>query len=349
MLAAVYKGGDDLELVERPLPEIGSRDVLLKVGACAVCGTDRRILHSGHRGMEEGTERILGHELSGRIVETGSGVEQFQTGMRVAVAPNVGCGRCDLCVQGYTNLCENYRGLGVSLDGGFAETMVIPGAYVDQGNIEEIPDELSYGEAALNEPLSCCYHGLRACGLQAGERVLVVGAGPIGVMMVKLAKTLGAAKVVVAQRSQPRRDLAVELGADAAYDPQKMSVEEVVSRYAVGRGFDVAVIAAPSAEAQARAIGAMAKHGRVNFFGGLPKGREMSCLNANLIHYGELVITGTTGQTVSEYRTTMELLRREKIRLGDVITGEFSLRDIHAAFEYAESKRGLKAVVYPQW
>jgi len=121
-----------------------------------------------------------------------------------------------------------------------------------------------------------------------------------------------------------------------------------VRELTAGKGVDVAVVAAPSSGAQAQAVEAMAVHGRVNFFGGLPPGQETSRINANLIHYRELCVTGTTGQTVYDYRTTMGLLARQRIDVASLITGEFSLRDIHTAFEYAGSKAGLKAVVYPQ-
>lgn len=348
MLAAVYNGADRLQLVERPTPAIGPDEALLRVGACGVCGTDLRILASGHRRIPAGAERILGHELAGEIAAVGAQVRSLQPGQRVALAPNIGCGACDLCVRGFTQLCPDYTSFGVVIDGGFAEYMRIPAPAIAQGNVVPIADGLSDEEAALAEPLSCCFHGLTACRLAPGEDVLVFGAGPIGILHLLLARALGARRVIAADIS-PERLARVPAGlADAQLDPGDPAFPGAVAALTDRKGVDVAIVAAPSAEAQAQAIGLMNVHGRVNFFGGLPASMAGPTLDSNRVHYRELTLTGTTGQTVAEYRTCLSLMASRRIDVRPLVTDRFGLRGIEAAISSARARGGLKTLVLPR-
>jgi threonine dehydrogenase-like Zn-dependent dehydrogenase len=347
MLAGVYRHGLGLELMQRPIPRIGDGDVLLKVEACGVCGTDLRIVASGHRRIPVDAERILGHELSGVVADLGQQVAWPRVGMRVASAPNMGCGRCSACIRGQTQLCPEGTSLGVGMDGGFAEYMLIPASAVSQGNIAELEDHVGYEEAALVEPLSCCYHALTACRLTPGEDVLVFGAGPIGIMHMLLARIMGARRVIAAARHPERLTGFPEPVADHILDSSGQDFAPTVMALTDGAGVDVAIIAAPSGVAQSRALPLLALHGRVHFFGALPSGTEMTSINANLVHYRELIVTGTTGQTVADYRACLDLVSRGRIDLRPLVTGRFGLREIPAAFEYAREKVGLKAMVLP--
>jgi len=348
VLAAVYSSSGGLRLVDRPLPAIGPGEALLRVGACGICGTDMRILSSGHRRIPAGAERILGHELAGEIVAVGTQVSSLQPGQRVALAPNIGCGSCDLCVRGFTQLCPDYTSFGVVIDGGFAEYMRIPAPAIAQGNVVPIGGGLSDEEAALAEPLSCCYHGLTACRLSPGEDVLVFGAGPIGVMHMLLARSLGARRIIAADVSPERLGLVPAGLADALLDPGDSAFAAAVTELTDGKRIDVAIVAAPSAEAQAQALGLMNVHGRVNFFGGLPPGQAGPTLDSNLVHYRELTITGTTGQTVTEYQTCVSFLTSGRLDVKPLVTDRFSLRKIEAAFARARSRAGLKTLVLPR-
>jgi L-iditol 2-dehydrogenase len=267
--------------------------------------------------------------------------------MRLGVSPNIGCGHCDVCILGYTNLCPENVGIGGGVDGAMAEYMRIPAPYIQQGNLSEIPPDLSYEEAALNEPLSCSYRGLRACHIELDDSVLIVGAGTIGLMMVQLARLMGAGLVIVSQRSAPRRALAERFAPDVILNPEEQDLVDVVMELTGGRGVNVAIVAAPSREAQAQVIDAMAVHGRVNFFGGLPKDKGMTQVNANQIHYQELCVLGTTGQTVEDYRTTIALLGKSLIDVASLISGRFRLEDVVAAFEHAESRESLRSMIRP--
>lgn len=348
MLAAAYDGSPEIRVLEREIPRPGPGEFVIKPYACGICGTDLRILRAGHRRIPQGTVRILGHELAGEVVAVGEGVTWPSPGMRVAISPNMGCGHCDLCIRGHTQLCPDYFSFGVVIDGALAECMLVPAAAISQGNVSEIPAHLSYEEAGLNEPLSCCYHGLRVCNIQPEESVLIVGAGPIGLMMLQLARIMGAGRVIMAQRSPGRRQMAERFGADRVINPAEESLATVVRELTGGRGVDVAMIAAPSGLAQAEALSVMAVHGRMNFFGGLPKGEEVTGLDSNLIHYRELTVTGTTGQTIADYRTSLALLSAGRVNVRDLITERFPLAESASAMEYARSKVGLKTVVLPQ-
>ena len=160
MKTAIYDGTPIIKLGDLNTPQVGPKEALLKVHACGICATDLRILNFGHKKIPQGVKRVLGHELSGEIIAIGEEISWPKIGTRVAVSPNYGCGHCDNCIQGYTNLCPDYVGLGVVTDGGFADFMLIPEQSIQQGNVTELPDGLSYDEAAVIEPLSCAYHGM---------------------------------------------------------------------------------------------------------------------------------------------------------------------------------------------
>jgi L-iditol 2-dehydrogenase len=347
MKAAVYDGTPVIKLVERQIPKVGLKEALLKVHACGICATDLRILKFGHHKIPAGIERVLGHELSGEIVAVGEEVSWPSTGMRVALSPNIGCGHCDNCIQGNTHLCADYLGFGVGIDGGFAEFMLITETAIRQGNVVELPDGLSYEEAAVIEPFSCAYHGMMACQPKPNDNVLIVGAGPIGLMHMRIATMLGANKVIVSEINPQRIKEALAMGAMYVINPLEQNLPEFVKDLTRGKGIDVGIVAVGSAAAQKQCEEVMGYQGRMNLFGGLPKDAEITHLNANLIHYRELVVTGTTGQTVKQYRTALELVANHHIEIKDLISNKFPLVNITEAVEYARSQQGLKTLVVP--
>jgi threonine dehydrogenase-like Zn-dependent dehydrogenase len=347
MKTAVYDGTPTIKLTEQEIPRIGPKEALLKVHACGICATDLRILNFGHFRIPKGVRRVLGHELSGEIVEVGEQVSWPCIGMRVSLSPNIGCGHCDNCIQGNTHICADYLGFGVGIDGGFAEYMLIPEAAIRQGNVVELPDGISYEEAAVNEPLSCAYRGMMACQPKPNENVLIIGAGPIGLMHMRIAQMVGAGKVIISEINPQRVKEALAMGARYVVNPLEQDFSEYIQTLTRGKGIDVGIIAVGSAAAQKQCLEVMNYQGRVNFFGGLPKDAVMTTLNANLVHYRELVITGTTGQTVKQYRTVLGLVANHQIEIRDLISKKFSLADITEAIEYARSQQGLKTLIVP--
>ncbi len=345
MLAAVYHGPHDIRLEEVPLPQTGPGEAVMRVRAASVCATDLRIFNHGHFKIPEGAVRILGHELAGEIVAVGEGVMGLTSGMRVAVAPNVGCGSCWECVQGYNNLCPDYDAFGITLDGGFAEYMLITAPAVQQGNVVEMPDNLSFVEAALNEPLSCCYNAQQACRLAPGETMVIIGAGPMGLMHIGLARNSGASQVIVSEVQEDRARQAAEFGADLVVDPSKRDLKEAVLEATGGRGADVVIVAVGSAELQEQAVELAARRGRVNFFAGLAAGRDRACVNSNWIHYGQVTVTGTTGSNHRQYRQTLQMLASGRLSLQPLVTAKRPLQEVEAALADAASGEHLKVVL----
>lgn len=346
MRALVYRSPDGLVLEERPIPSPGPGEAVVKVEACSICGTDLRIASGGHRAFSDGVVRVPGHEIAGVVSAVGAGVA-LSEGESVFVAPNYGCGNCRWCRRGDVNMCESQRALGITDDGAFAEYTLLPRELVSQGNVMATGGDLSPAVVALVEPLACVLRGARACSIQAGDVVVVFGAGPIGLLFVKLAQLAGAAHVVVANRGAERRQRALEWGASAAFDPDTESPAGVLESLGATRGADVVIVAAPAASAQQQALELAGPGGRINFFGGLPRGASSVELDTNLIHYKELVVTGTTANTNDDCSAALALVRDGEVDTASLIDARFELEEASEAFALASSGRALKVVIEP--
>ena len=300
MRAIVYHGPNDLRLEQRPVPSIADDEALLRVGSSSICGTDLRIYHGEHRKYTPGTVRIPGHEVAGVIAAVGSNVAKLAAGQHVFVAPNMGCGHCPECISGRNNLCADYSAIGINIDGSFAEYMRLPAAALNQGNIIPIRNSLDPAQAALIEPFACVLRGQDAVNVHVGDNVLVVGAGPIGFMHALLARVRGASKVFVSEVLPERLSQIRDIEVDRAINPEKEDLQMAITAETSGRGADVILIAAPAHRAQEQSLELAAIGGRINFFGGLPKGSPNITFNSNMVHYKELVVTGTTACSTSD-------------------------------------------------
>lgn len=347
MLAAVYHGPNDLRVEEVPVPTIGNGEILIRVLSASICGTDLRIFHGDHRMYTPGTVRIPGHEFAGTIEEIGGGVTGYSVGQRVFCAPNTGCGHCLQCITGNNNLCANYEAIGITLDGSFAEYVRVPANSVQQGNVIPVSEKIDPAVAALVEPFACVLRGQNALRIHPGEVVLIIGAGPIGIMHLKLARVRGAGRIIVSEPIPERAAQASSMGADRVVDPNSEDLQSVLEDESQGHGADAIIVAAPSHSAQETALSLAAIGGRINFFGGLPKDRPSINLNSNLVHYKELVITGTTACSTADCWQAVQMLNSGLINLSDLISQRFPLRDGQTAFAAAENRRSLKIVIEP--
>jgi len=345
--AIVFHGKDNIQIENIDVPNIGENEVLMRVRAASICGTDLRIISYGHFKIPEGETRILGHEIAGEIVAVGPRVKNLEVGTRISVAPNIGCGICNDCVGGNTNLCQNYEALGITFNGAFAEYVRIPYQFIEQGNIFCLPDSITYEEASLAEPLSTIINGSEACKIKPADIVLIIGAGPIGILHVMFAKLRGAQKVIVSEMINERREQVKKFGADFVIDPSKDDVRSVLMELSYGRGPDVIIVAAPSAKAQESSLDLIARGGRINFFGGLMKGQETINFNSNSVHYKQVYVTGTTGSNIMQYRRAMELIISRRINISSLISAKYSLDQAHEAFRRASSKKDLKILFNP--
>lgn len=347
MLAAVLFGQNDLRIEQIPAPEISDEEVLLRCHAASICGTDMRIYRYGHSRLPADTKRILGHEFAGSIIEIGAKVKGLKQGTRVAVAPNFGCGACTMCQRGWFHMCKDYGAIGLTEDGGFAEYVRIPKIALQQGCLLQMADNLSFDQAALNEPFACVYNGYSRCPVGPGDTVLIIGAGPIGIMHILMSRLAGAAKIIIADVIDTRLEAAVKFGADAAINSSSQDLHNAVMELSRRHGADVIITACPVPEVQEQAIALAADHARINFFGGLPKGREHIKFNSNLVHYKELTVTGSHGCCTYHCQQALELQNSEVVNLKPLVTDVFKLSGINAAFEHALEGKGLKTVVKP--
>jgi len=347
MLAAVYHGPDDLRVEDVPVPAIGKGDILVKVISASICGTDLRILHGNHRKYPPGTVRIPGHEVVGTIADIGAEVENYSVGQRVFCAPNTGCGHCRQCITGNNNLCANYDAIGVTSDGGFAEYVRILANSVQQGNVIPITASIDPAVAALMEPFACVLRGQNPLHMQPGEVVLVIGAGPIGVMHTKLARARGAGRIIVSEPLPERAAQVSRMGADRVVDPLSTDLKIVLDEETDGRGADVIIVAAPVHAAQEAALELAAIGGRINFFGGLPKDRPTISFNSNLVHYKELVVTATTACSTADCWQAAQIVTSGSVDLADIVSQRFPLTEAVKAFAAAEDGRSLKIVLEP--
>jgi L-iditol 2-dehydrogenase len=279
--------------------------------------------------------RVPGHEIAGTVAAVGNGAAVSE-GTPVFVAPNLGCGECPACRRGRVNLCRTPAALGITLDGGFATHVVVPAAAVEQGNVMALERRLDPAAVSVVEPLACVLHGQAACDIRAGDVVLIIGAGPVGLLHLQAARVHRPAAIVVAARSAEQRARAAAWGADRVVDPADAT-----------DAADVIIVAAPAAEAQAAALRLAAKGGRINFFAGLPKGRSEVALDTNLIHYKELVVTGTTASTNADCRAALDLVAGGAVDAARLVTSRRPLADAAAAFADARSGAALKVVIEP--
>jgi len=345
MLAAVYHGPNDLRVEEIPVPTIKPDEVLLKMVSASICGTDLRILHGNHRLYPPGTVRIPGHELVGDIESIGTGLSGLTKGDRYFIAPNIGCGHCRQCIAGNNNRCENYTAFGINMDGAFAEYVRIPAACIRQGNLIPIDKSVDPSVAALAEPLACSLRGQRPLHIHPGDRVLVMGAGPIGIMHMMLAKLHGAAKVWVSDMVPDRIGQALQLGADRVIDLNNEDQDKVIRSETGGQGVDVVIVAAPAHQAQEAALQVAGVGGRINFFGGLPKDRPTINFDSNLVHYKELLVTATSACSTQDCVESSAIINSKRIDLSPLVSAKYPLAQSLEAFAAAENRKSLKIVI----
>jgi L-iditol 2-dehydrogenase len=337
--ALVYHGPEDLRVEERPDRDPGPGEALLRVEACGICGTDLRIASGSHRAYPEGTVRVPGHEIAGTVEAVGEGLD-LRVGAAAFVAPNVGCGRCPACRAGRVNLCRTPRALGITDDGGFAEFVLLDEQLVSQGNVLVVDDGPDMAALALVEPLACALRGSKACSIAEGDVVVIVGAGPVGLMHLQLARLRKPATVIVSEPSAPRRAEASRFGADVTVEPGDLED-------AVGEGANVIITAAPAPAAQQQALELAAPGARINFFGGLPRDRSRVELDTNLIHYRELLVTGTTANTTADCREALDLVVSGEVDTATLVGDREPLDAAADAFAAARSGDVLKVVIEP--
>jgi L-iditol 2-dehydrogenase len=345
MKAAVLEELGRIVVKEVEAPEIDDDSALLKVESVAVCGSDIRIFHHGNPRVRP--PAIIGHETAGVIVQAGKNVTRVHQGDRVAVGADVPCGACPWCRNGLGNNCAINYAIGYQIPGAFAEYMKLPRLVLEEGPVTPFGESLSFDVAALAEPLACAINGLELVGMSLGKTVAIVGLGPIGCMMIDLARIMGAVKVIAAQRSRRRMEIARAYGADVYIATEEEDLVARCREETGGAGPDVVITSCGSVEVHEQAVEMVAHRGYVNFFGGLGKNVRPASILSNTIHYKECFVTGSHGCVPRHHELAVKLLERRLVRTEPIITHYFPLDEINHAFDTMESKQGMKIIVHP--
>ena len=347
MKAAVVYGKDDLRLEEAPMPPVPDGSIRLKIHACGICGTDKRIYRMGDYRAQYPV--ITGHEIAATVDAVAKGVSGFAEGDRVCVAPGHGCGECHICRTGRPNVCTApFPSMGYKVNGGFAEYMAVPENIFRLGFVNPIPEELSFEQASMSEIVACCLNAQENSPVREGDVVLVIGSGPAGMIHAALSHHKGAAKVIVTQRSAQRLELARKLfPIDRTIASSEEDLDQAIMDETGGTGADVIFVCAPSREAQETAVRLIGPRGRINLFGGLPKDDCTIKVDANQLHYKEFFLAGASSSLPEGNRQALRMLAEKIIDPDRLITHRFALDDIHAGFDIVEQRKGIKVVINP--
>jgi L-iditol 2-dehydrogenase len=342
MLAAVLYGKEHVEIEKVAVPALGEGDVLVRVRAALTCGTDVKVFRRGYHARMIVPPALFGHELAGDIVAVGSGVRAFKAGQRVVAANSAPCGECFYCKRNNENLCENL----LFNNGAYAEFIRIPARIVER-NMYEIPDHVAYQDAALVEPLACVIRGIDETGVRAGDTVVVIGVGPIGLMFVRLLSLRGC-KVIAIGRRKPQLDRAAMLGAQLTLSIlEEKDIVAAVRRETNGYGADVVMEAVGTTETWQQAMLMLRRGGTANFFGGCPADTSVQ-LDTQLMHYSEITCMASFHHTPAHVRKALEAVVAGYITAYDFVTGEEPLSNLNEVLSHQLHKNGaVKTAIIP--
>jgi len=341
MRVAMYYRNDDVRVEEVPRPEIGPGELLVRIEASGVCGSD---VMEWYRIKK--APLVLGHEIGGQVVEVGEGVERFAVGDRVTATHHVPCNTCDLCQRGFHTLCETLRTTKFD-PGGFCEYVRIPPLQTDRGTLK-LPDEVSYEEATFVEPFGCVVRGQRVSGLRAGQSVLVLGAGLAGLMHVALARASGASLVVATDVHPFRLDAARRFGADLVLDATTEDVEARFRAINDGKLADQVIVSTAVPAVNEQAFRLVERGGTILFFALVTPGIDLAFPAFDLWNRG-VTITQSYAAALPDLADALELIRRGRIPVEEMITHRLPLARASEGFQkVAAAGDSIKVVIEPQ-
>ncbi len=319
MTAAVLYGKEDVKIERVPIPELEAGEVLVKVNVALTCGTDLKVYQRGYHARMIVPPALFGHELSGVIEEVGPSVRDFRKGMRVVALNSAPCSACFYCLKHQENLCEDL----LFNNGAYAEYIKIPRRIVES-NMLALPSDVTFESAAMTEPLACALRGLQETGSDLGDTVTIIGAGPLGLMLIQVAKLAGCNVIAVVKRDEQVK-AAKRFGADEVVHlgKNKEPVAAVV-HLTEGRGSDSVIEAVGRPQAWQWAVDMVRRGGVVNFFGGCAAGTKVD-LDTNRLHYSEITLKATFHHTPQTVRKAFALIAEKKVKSTDYVTGEAPL------------------------
>jgi L-iditol 2-dehydrogenase len=341
MRAAILRGLGQITVEEIEQPQCPEGGLLIKTGACAICSVDARMVSRGQRALVY--PRIPGHEAAGTVVESRDQTGRFKNGDRVQVFPGLFCGRCVNCQKGANNRCESLKIMGFSYDGAFAEYFTVPAESVLGGGVNLIPERVSFEEAALTEPLASCLNGQEAVGISPSDSVLIVGAGPIGLLQASLAKDRGAARILVAENFAGRLEIPDGFPVDRVIDTGREDLRTVLVKE-TGGGVDVILTACADSGLPAL-VNCLNAGGRICLFCGLPAESSKIRLEANWVHYRELRLVGAYGSTSRQNSEALGLIAGGRIPVAALITRRIALSLAPGGLAGVARCDGLKTII----
>jgi L-iditol 2-dehydrogenase len=337
----MYYSNDDVRVEQMPRPEAGPGEIIVRVEASSICGSD--VMQWYRMGK---TPLVLGHEVAGEVVEAGEGVSAFRVGQRVVAAHHVPCGTCHYCRRGHETVCDTLRATKF-YPGGFAEYLRLPPINVDRG-VFALPDGMSYTQGTFVEPLACVYRGQKATDLTLGDSVLVIGSGISGLLHVALARALGAALVVSTDVHDYRIKVAERIGADAALN----ATSDVPAEFRAlnrGRGADVVILTAGAPQAIEQAFKAVDRGGTILFFAPAAEGAAINLPASQLFWRNEITLTSSYAATPAEHLAAMEFIRSGRVDVEPMVTHTLPLDRAQEGFRLvADARDSIKVIIQPQ-
>jgi len=341
MRVARYYHNRDVRLEELPTPPIGPGELLVRVIASGICGSDVMEWYRVHK-----APRVLGHEIAGEIVAVGEGVEGYKEGDRISAAHHIPCNTCHYCRSGHSTVCETLRRTNFD-PGGFAEYVRLPSINVDRG-VYRLPDEVSFEEATFIEPLACVLRGQRLARIQPGHCVLVIGSGIAGLLHLQLARAREAGRIIATDMVDWRLSAARQLGADATIHA-KEDVPVLLRRFNEGRLADTVIICTGSPAAIAQGLHSVDRGGTVLFFAPTEPGVTLPLSINDLFWRNEITLTSSYASDPSDNRAALELIRTRSVRVRGMITHRLGLAETGLGFKLvAEAKESIKVIIEPE-
>ena len=345
MRALIFERPDEIRVGDVPSPTPGPGEVVIDVRAASVCASDLRV----YRGEKYALPGVVpGHEFAGEVTALGDGVDALAIGDGVAVYPIIACGGCPFCRRGLRNRCTSRRTLGYDANGGLAEQVLLPASLVAQGHAVKLPEmssEAEWGRAALTEPTACVLNSLESCNFRAGATVAVLGAGPMGLLHVLLARAMGAGAIVVAEPVESRRDAATEIGATAVCSGDADELRAVVDEATEGEGCDIVVVSVGLDGLTETALQVAGRQSSVNLFAGFPP-ESSAVVDVNDLHYREVSLTGTQNATPDQFRRTAALLPSLS-GVDRIVSHRFPLSQADRSYTSRADPAVLKTAVFP--
>ncbi|HPN66153.1 MAG TPA: zinc-dependent dehydrogenase [Candidatus Omnitrophota bacterium] len=341
MRVAMYYANDDVRTEEMPVPEAGGGEILVRVIASGICGSDVMEWYRKDR-----VPLVLGHEIAGTVEKIGAGVKGLKPGDRVAVSHHVPCGSCRYCLKGHETACETLRKTNF-FPGGFAEFVRVPAINIEKGGVYQVPDNVTFEEATFIEPLACVLRGQRIAGVKKGDTVLVIGSGISGLLHVKYARASGAGVIAATDLSKYRLDAAARFGADRAFNAAEWAPQKLKD---INNGMlaDVVIICAGAAPAIQQGLDSVERGGTVLFFAASEKGLTVNKPINDIFWRNEVTLTSSYAATPAEHLEAMRLLGSGKVAVKDMITHRFGIAEAGEGFRLvAEAQDSIKVIINP--